>query len=202
MRANRVRRVASGLMAVILAAGLLPVCPWASAKEHTSETVLTAEELPAYIAWREAEPNREMGSETVVLTAETASGKKETVEGRDAVFSPADGAVDWTFSLPRAGLYTLTVTYAAVPSASGFTGSAERSLLVNGALPYKEAQYVSFSRRYADEGGFKRDAAGNDLRPAQRELTEFSSYTLRDASGYQTQPLLFWFKAGENRLTL
>lgn len=205
MRTNRVKRAAFGLLAAILAAGTFPVGQAASAETKggaASASGASTAALLSYSAWLSAQAEEKADGEALTLTAAAASRRAETVEGREAVLSPADGAVEWTFTLPRGGLYTLTVRYAAVSSAAGFTGAAERTLLVNGEIPYQEAQYVSFARRYADESGFLQDAAGNDIRPAQRELMEFSAYTVRDASGYQPQPLLFLFSAGENRLTM
>ena len=61
------------------------------------------------------------------------------------------GSVSWEFDVPWAGYYNLALTYCAVPLKSG---DILFDILLDGELPYENAQNVSFSRLYMDETYF------------------------------------------------
>ena len=94
----------------------------------------------------------------------------------------------------------------------------ERIFYVNGKVPYSEARSITITKCWEPEyehdlsegreGAFRMDASGekegegNELRPENTAAIAFINYTVKDSSGYYAQPLQFYFKAGENTISL
>lgn len=78
----------------------------------------------------------------------------------------------------------------------------ERELLVNGRLPFEGSASILFSRRWAYVGEVGQDSTGNDVRPEQKETSDWF-YTLAGGiQDYVDEPYLYYLQAGENTLTL
>ena len=134
-------------------------------------------------------------------------------EGVSAVADPIDAAggqvllteegssVTWVVDVAQAGLYQIVFEYCPVAS-RGI--AAERSILINGAVPFRGADYQSFQRFWKDASGeAKFDNQGNQIRPQQEEAYRWAEkYASDDTNGYEEDPYLFYFKKGENTLTL
>ena len=111
-----------------------------------------------------------------------------------------DGSeVTWKVEVPQAGLYNIRLDYLTTESRGV---DIERELLINGELPFAGAGTLTFSRLWTDAGEVRKDNQGNDIRPSQKEVFDSQSVFLRDDMGYQTEPYAFYFKEGENTLTL
>ncbi len=111
-----------------------------------------------------------------------------------------DGSeVTWKVEVPQAGLYNIRLVYLTTESRGV---DIERELLINGELPFAGAGTLTFSRLWTDVGEVRKDNQGNDIRPSQKEVFDSQSVFLRDDMGYQTEPYAFYFKEGENTLTL
>ncbi len=115
------------------------------------------------------------------------------------IFTPDDSDITWTVNVPQEGLYNIRLDYLTVPSRGV---DIERELLINGELPFSGASTLCFSRLWTDAGEIREDNQGNQIRPSQIELFEDQSAFFRDDMGYQTEPYSFYFKEGENTLTL
>ena len=140
------------------------------------------------------------------------------------VYTPDIGKVVWKINVPKEGLYTLVIecfpgNYSLLSKADGTTETSEeikdgemstdveRILYINGKVPFSEARSITVSKRWAPEymlesGRFDTDAAGNELRPDNMPATEWINYTVKDSAGYYSEPLEFYFKAGENTIAL
>ena len=111
-----------------------------------------------------------------------------------------DGSeVTWKVEVPQAGLYNIRLDYLTTESRGV---DIERELLINGELPFAGAGTLTFSRLWTDAGEVRKDNQGNDIRPSQKEVFDSQSVFLRDDMGYQTEPYAFYFKEGENTLTM
>ena len=111
-----------------------------------------------------------------------------------------DGSeVTWKVEVPQAGLYNIRLDYLTTESRGV---DIERELLINGELPFAGAGTLTFSRLWTDAGEIRKDNQGNDIRPSQKEVFDSQSVFLRDDMGYQTEPYAFYFKEGENTLTM
>ncbi len=149
-----------------------------------------------------AEPSYSLVLEAAEYTQ--AEGTEVTdYQGRKNVLLTGESSnVTWTVSVPEAGMYTLGFDYCPVES-RGI--DAERSLLINGIMPFRGADCLNFSRLWTDNpaDAGKTDNQGNQIRPEQVEVYQWSFKAVGDDfSGFVQEPYRFYLKKGENTLTL
>lgn len=128
----------------------------------------------------------------------------ETIHNLDgvegiSVVSPEEGTMVWEFDVPENALYRVEIQY---HTSVGKGMTIERELKINGEVPYKNAQYLTFTRVWKNDGDIERDANDNDLRPGQVEEHRWITDYFRDYLGYIKEPLLFYFSKGKNTLEL
>ncbi len=131
---------------------------------------------------------------SVVSDYEGKSGKSLLVED--------SGKVTWSVKVPKAGLYTITISYCSVTDK---TNSIERVLYINGEVPFSEARYLLMKKTWKNnyiDGRFEMDANGNELRPTSYVQKEWKDYTFIDSNGYYANPFEFYLEEGENTITL
>ena len=152
-------------------------------------------------------------NDAIVADSTTATIEKVNgYYGKDDVLKVGDsGKVTWKFTVPKTGLYQIDIPYCQIV---GKTTSIERVFSINGEIPFAEARSVILSKVWkydyeyvTDANGnlvpsFKLDGNGNDIRPSVSEDPKWVTYTLQDADGHYTEPFEFFFKAGENTITL
>ena len=107
--------------------------------------------------------------------------------------------VEYTVNVEQAGFYYIHMEYHPLP-ARGIP--IERSLLINGAVPFLGADRLSFPRIWGDAGPSRFDNQGNEIRPRQVERPRWESTWFRDSLGYITEPYAFHLRAGENTIRL
>jgi len=144
-----------------------------------------------------------------VIEAETFTGTEgmqavvsDAYEGAGSpvVFTEESGSIYWDMDVPEEGLYRIGIRYFPV---SGNTSPIERELHINGSAPFEEAKRLVFSRVWGNLlSEVERDSRGNDLRPRQVEHPEWQEALLRDAEGYYSEALSFYFTQGKHRITL
>ena len=117
----------------------------------------------------------------------------------EGIFTPDDSVITWKVQVPQAGLYNIRLDYLTTASRGV---EIERELLINGELPFAGASTLCFSRLWKDATEVRKDNQGNDIRPSQMEVFAPQSAFCRDDMGYQTEPYSFYFREGENTLTL
>jgi len=148
--------------------------------------------------------------------------------GKTGLYLPNTGIVGWSFSVPADGMYNIVFNYLPNDASTGEeskTTSIERSLYINGRVPYYEARFLSLTKVWVDdpstyakdESGnviytvdasgnkvpqFHTDINGNEIKSDKVQAPEWRSYNCMDSTGYVTTPLLFYFKEGENTLAL
>ena len=132
----------------------------------------------------------------VDLSAFTGTGGTTDQSG---VMTSDESELTWKVNVPQAGLYNIRLEYLTVESRGV---DIEREILINGELPFSGAGTLCFSRLWADDGEVRTDNQGNQIRPPQAERYEKQTAYCRDDMGYQTEPYAFYFKEGENELTL
>lgn len=115
----------------------------------------------------------------------------------DAVYTGESGTAVWKFEAPESGLYQLQVEYC---PAEGSGNDVERNLYLDGKLPYDEAEFLTFTRLWEDEGEIGRDRHGNDIRPKQVERAEWRTVWIQDAAGHYGEPLVFYLEQGTHTL--
>lgn len=126
---------------------------------------------------------------------------KEEYEGRPgaSVYLGDDAGAQWTVNVEEEGLYAVRLAYYPV---EGKGVNIERRLLLNGELPFAEAQSLTFSRYWKDESEIRTDSQNNQIRPDSYEEPRWMEKACSDSSGYVDDPLLFYFHKGENTIRL
>lgn len=141
------------------------------------------------------------GAEIDVLGVSPSSGiEVRTLEdGTQGVYTDVKSVAEWKVALPSAGLYNIEISYLTVESRGV---DVERSLMINGAVPFSGADTLVFTRLWTDGGEVKKDNQGNDVRPTQVERFEKQKAYCRDAMGYSVEPYRFYMNEGENTISL
>ena len=133
----------------------------------------------------------------------TAEGEAQIYEDYDgggkAVYKAAGSKVTWKVEAPQSGLYELCLEYL-LPESRGVP--AERTVYINGQIPFEDARNIAFTRIWTDGGEVRTDNQGNQIRPTQTEVYDWQTAFFRDDMGYITEPYRFFLEEGENELTL
>lgn len=117
----------------------------------------------------------------------------------NGVLTSEESELTWKVNVPQAGLYNIRLEYLTVKSRGV---DIEREILINGELPFTGAGTLCFSRLWTNDGEVRTDNQGNQIRPPQAERYEKQTAFCRDDMGYHTEPYAFYFREGENELTL
>ena len=149
-------------------------------------------------------------------------------DGRTCLYVPNERTVGWNVNIPAEGMYNIIFDYYANDGTTGEvskTTSIERSLFINGRVPFYEARFLSMTKVWSDkmssfaldengntlyttdESGnkvpqFHTDINGNEIKSDKEQKPEWRTYNCMDSTGYVTTPLVFHFKKGENTLSL
>ena len=149
--------------------------------------------------------------------------------GGSKVIAHLGGYVTYELEIPESGFYTLYLNYYTY---SGFSSAVERSLYINGELPFADCSAFAFSRVWqdkadtrikdgketvynvlnseTDEDGnitisklWRKDTNENELKPQQVEVNSAkASAPFKDAMGYITEPYEFYFEKGTQTIRL
>jgi ABC-type glycerol-3-phosphate transport system substrate-binding protein len=170
------------------------------------EMILDRESYSGYIAQYEntARPGREITIEAAEYSRIEGEGfaTVRDFEGQTGMSlkTGEQGSVEWSVNIPETGLYHISVLYYPI---EGKSSSIERSLLIDGKVPFEEAAYLQFDRIWDNEKDqIEQDNRGNDLRPEQVEKPEWRTALLKDYEGYYEQPFQFFFTAGVHTIAL
>lgn len=120
-------------------------------------------------------------------------------EGADkALYTDIQTETTWTVNVPEAGLYNIELDYF-LPNSHGV--EAERSVAINGEIPFEDAKNITLSRVWKDGGAVRVDNQGNQIRPTQVEEFCWQTTRLCDDRGYTADPYKFYFEAGTSTIT-
>jgi hypothetical protein len=144
----------------------------------------------------------------------------------DGVLIGPEGTATWTFVVPEeySGNYTIEIVYcqaddriidkaqADEKDKSGTSNAIERIFYLNGSFPFAEARTLVLNKvweyNYKVEDGKNsfenesNDGKGDDIRPSVYKDPTWVTYTISDANGYYVNPFEFYFKPGENTISL
>ena len=160
----------------------------------------------------------EIGAEDYVRYEE--DGKTATPEiykdyegmAGDSLLTTEDSLIEYEVNVPEEGFYNISFVYYPVP---GKNSDIERSIFVDGNLPFKEFSMTTFSRVWAsevdnttvDENGvtvklWEKDNQGNDVKPGMMEIPEWQTRYVYDSDGYVTTPLSVYFTKGTHTISV
>lgn len=111
-----------------------------------------------------------------------------------------EGRVEWEVHVPESGLYHISALYYPI---EGKSSNIERTLLIDGKVPFEEAAYLQFDRVWDNElPEVEQDNRGNDLRPRQKERPVWREAVFKDYEGYYDEPFQFYLSAGSHTIEL
>lgn len=180
--------------------------PVVSAAGNTADIRETSDSFKkqSYDSYLEQHAKEPFASGNVLITAENILGSSDTeiignYEGRTgkAVKMSEDGFAEYRFHVAESGFYNINVEYFPV---KGKGSQISRTLEIDGEIPFEEAREIIFSRIWKNKAPVTRDGAGNDVRPSQIEAPAWKTKDLEDSSGYYTEPLKFYFSAGDHTM--
>lgn len=122
----------------------------------------------------------------------------EGMEGA-SVWTDEIGLIEWEVYVEEAGLYNLSVLYFSI---EGKNADIQRTVLINGELPFIEASQIELRRTWVNSyDTIRQDNRGNDLRTPQVELHMWRDSVLEDSLGTYTEPFAFYLPSGLNSIT-
>lgn len=129
-----------------------------------------------------------------------------------SVLTSENSLIEYELNVPETGFYDLSFVYYPV---AGKNSAIQRSIFLDGALPYDELSLVEFQRVWkmdiadvqTDENGvvvriWEKDNQGNDLKPSSVEAPEWMESYLYDSEGYVTTELALYLTAGTHTITV
>jgi len=146
----------------------------------------------------------EMAPADASLTGDAALAEVTGPDGQPMqalVLGDSDSTVTWTISVPADGLYEMEITYF---NEGGNEAKIQRKLLIDGEVPFEEANNISLYRRYAeDSAGIGRlNSINDEVWPKQVEIRLWQTVRAVDGQGIYVDPLRFYLTAGEHTVSL
>lgn len=126
----------------------------------------------------------------------------ENYEGREgtSVYTEKEGLIEYEVEIKTAGLYEIAFEYYPV---EGNGASIQRSIFIDGKLPYSELNNVEFSRIWGNSSEeWEKDNRGNDLKPNQIEKPEWTTAYVTEPEGYVAGNLAVYLEAGLHTITI
>jgi len=126
---------------------------------------------------------------------------KDEISGEEhmGLFSGDSSEVTWKFNVATEGLYELSVLYYNIEDRGN---DIERSLYIDGEIPYTDAGNLVFSRTWRDKGEKTfNEKSDNEVRRSQEEVHVWSEVPLRATTGYHDSNLCFYLSSGEHILS-
>lgn len=125
--------------------------------------------------------------------------KHDRLEGSDGnvIVTQEEGTIEWEVNIPESALYNIKVKYLPI---KGKGSSIERTLFIDGQVPFSQARNITFTRVWQDADAIKQDSRGNDMRPRQEESPEWREVPVRDSFGYYSEPFLFYLEKGVHKI--
>lgn len=217
MNKTRAKRMLAFSLVAVMLLGVLPFMSYAADATNTASFSRSLEEVKEllgtdsyneYQAKHADEPYATSTGEVdgTVYDSETttATVKTENFEGRTALYIPETDKVSWKISIPSDGKYSLKIEYYPV---EGKATSIERSLYIDGKVPFDEARSLKMTKVWSDRypgefGVFATDITGNDIRTTKVESPEWRTYIAADSTGFIVEPFEFYLTKGEHLITL
>ncbi|MBQ9132925.1 MAG: extracellular solute-binding protein [Clostridia bacterium] len=232
MMRTKLSRALALFLALLMACGCFSFAAFAAAENEATSSrrtmqewneILNTDDYEEYIA---DHANAPRGTRTVTIDATKYVADKTTDNGvkvmsdvsgdaGKSLYTSASGKVTWSVNVPEAGMYTVEL-FCYPGDALLEEGDTEKStdveriLYVNGKVPFSEARSITVTKGWApiytaQEDGtvrFRKDIAGNDIRPDNVSAIEWVDYTVKDSTGYYKEALQFYFEKGENTISL
>lgn len=201
----------SAMLALLLACVCF-VCPavaedWSDLYSFSTDAAIgyeTALENYAAYACAPEGTRVELHPEAAVLAGDATLQQLTGPDGQPMqalVTGEGDSTLTWTIDVPADGLYELEITYY---NEGGNEAKIQRRLLIDGEVPFEEANNLCLYRRYeevAEEIG-RRNSIDDEVWPKQTEIRLWQTVRVADGQGIYVDPLRFYLTAGTHEITL
>lgn len=130
----------------------------------------------------------------------------------DSLYTSEDSLTEFMVNVEEEGFYNLSLEYYPV---AGKNSDIERSIFIDGELPYSEMALVDFYRIWKFDvqaaeqtvnGSvqylWEKDNQGNDNKPGMVEAPEWVTSYIYDSEGHITAPLSVYLTKGEHTISL
>ncbi len=204
---NKIVKIIAAVLGVSLIAGVCLVLSKQEVKdfhEKYEDTDLTVdvqgmERIGTYNKYLTAHSGASTPAKDIEINLNDYQAEGTVAVQADGLLTDTGSEVTWSVDIPEAGFYRLYMEYM-IPESRGV--AAERTVLINGELPFEGARNIAFTRMWTDGGDIKVDNQGNQIRPRQVEHFGKQTAYFKDSMGYVAEPYMFYFEKGENQLTL
>lgn len=199
------KRLLSGLTALVLCAGVVPFVPAdvAYAENYVMPTISYTKQKTYAEYFEDVKNAPKPAGETVMSYSSCGDGAEveaKVYESRDAVvWSNEDGYVTYTVDVPETGAYNIEACY--YPIVGGNT-TTEISVLIDGESPYDTATRIELPRRWHSKSAIERNKRNNETRPPQVEVPDWITTPFKDSEGLFNEPLYFILEKGTHEITL
>ena len=205
----KVRRIALLVLAVQFIMLYMSVA--VAATEDTTSPAATDAETGGFLSYadyigRYADVSRQAESFSVNGAGYiSVTGEAEALESFEGNPAPSlrvseSGSVTYEVSVPADGLYNIGLYYYPI---QGKGGDIERTLYIDGSLPFDEASGFSFSRIWKNAvDTIETNSRGNDVYPQQEEAPEWRFEAFDDYRGFHEDAFEFFLSAGTHQITL
>lgn len=224
------------IISSILAAGMVVTTLYSSGMESEAMTSLSMDEYDdivttysiddSVLSYKEYVAQHEtrypdtvirVGAEALVRYDEKDETKEPEIytdyEGMDgeSVYTGENALAEFEVTVEEEGFYNLSIEYYPI---AGKNSDIERSIFVDGQLPYGEMASIDFYRiwQYEAEQGeavngsagylWEKDNQGNDNKPGMIEAPEWVTAYTYDSEGYITSPLSIYLTKGVHTISL
>ncbi len=194
------KRFSAMVLALILLSGSLT-----AAAEETTENVIyepiaiSESGIISYAEYREAIKNSAKANSEIKIKGSDYSSYSGTISSgeNNGLLTGSDSEVTWSFNVESAGFYNLDVTYFPTISKGG---AIERTVKIDGNIPFDEARYIEFSRIYTD-GEIKTNSKGDQVTPEQIEKPRVLTYSFHDADSFVSEKLGIYLTQGTHTIS-
>jgi ABC-type glycerol-3-phosphate transport system substrate-binding protein len=157
---------------------------------------------------RYEEGGAQTSPQIIQMTDHEAHSDARTLAG---VLTGEDSVIDFEVNIPQSGLYDLSILYFPY---EGKNSAIQRSVFLNGALPYRELAALEFARVWSNrdavaaskkgvlEPEWGIDNQGNHIKPSMIEIPKWLESYLYDSEGYISSRLSLYLEEGVNVITL
>ena len=196
-----IRKIISAVLAAIsvISAPYISAVPESGeAKEITA--VYNAADENAYRSYKEKYAEKAKAAEDTELSGgEAVYTDKAGNEYKNTATVKAGDAATYGFYVPQDARYNIKLSYL-LPEGSG--NDLTVKLLLDGELPFYEAESLTLPRMYKDSDGKRYDSYGNQYSPEQEDASEFVTKAFGDVTGAETLPYDFYLTEGNHNISI
>lgn len=117
-----------------------------------------------------------------------------------SILTEESGMIEYEVEISKDGFFNISFLYYPV---EGKSAAIQRSIFIDGQLPYSELSIVEFPRIWVNEQSeFEADNQNNEIKPTQVEAPEWITSYCYDINGYVTEPLGVFLTKGKHIITI